>query len=44
MHATGEKAKVLTNLFGGALNNEGLGLFSISLDWQYVSRDTNRYA
>ena len=36
MHATGEKAAVLTNLFGGSLNNEGLGLFSISLDWQYV--------
>ncbi len=28
MHATGDKAAVLTNLFGGALNNEGLGLFS----------------
>lgn len=41
MHATGEKAKILTNLFGGAINNEGLGLFSISLDWQYVSRDNN---
>lgn len=37
MHATGAKAAVLTNLFGGSLNNEGLGLFSISLDWQYVS-------
>jgi hypothetical protein len=37
MHATGEKAAVLTNLFGGSLNNEGLGLFSLSFDWQYVS-------
>jgi hypothetical protein len=34
--ATGSTAEVLTNLFGGATNNEGLGLFSISLDWQYV--------
>lgn len=37
MHATGNKAAVLTNLFGGATNNEGLGLFSVSFDWQYVS-------
>jgi len=39
MHATGEKAKILTNLFGGSLNNEGLGLFSLSLDWQYVRHE-----
>lgn len=25
MHATGSKAAVLTNLFGGSLTNEGLG-------------------
>lgn len=37
MNATGDKASVLTNLFGGATNNEGLGLFSLSFDWQYVS-------
>jgi hypothetical protein len=37
MHATGSTASVLTNLCGGASNNEGLGLFSVSLDWQYVS-------
>jgi len=36
MKATGEKAAVLTNLFGGATNNEGLGLFNLSFDWQYV--------
>jgi len=36
MKATGEKAAVLTNLFGGATNNEGLGLFTVSFDWQYV--------
>ncbi|KAK4238673.1 OPT oligopeptide transporter protein-domain-containing protein [Achaetomium macrosporum] len=37
MHATGEKAAILTNLFGGSLNNEGLGLFSVSFDWQYIT-------
>ncbi|KAL7931377.1 OPT oligopeptide transporter domain-containing protein [Trichoderma chlorosporum] len=37
MHATGSKAAVLTNLFGGATNNEGLGLFSFSFDWQYIT-------
>ena len=36
MKATGNKAAVLQNVFGGSLNNEGVGLFSISLDWQYV--------
>lgn len=36
MHATGAKAATLTNLFGGATNNEGLGLFTLSFDWQYV--------
>ncbi|KAM0460201.1 hypothetical protein ACHAPV_004990 [Trichoderma viride] len=37
MRATGSKAAVLTNLFGGSLNNEGLGLFSLSFDWQYIT-------
>lgn len=37
MHATGAKAAVLTNLFGGSVNNEGLGLFTVSLDWQYIT-------
>lgn len=36
MKTTGPKAAVLTNLFGGSINNEGLGLFSLSFDWQYV--------
>ena len=27
---------VFTNLFGGTDSNEGLGLFSISFDWQYI--------
>ncbi|KAH8598732.1 oligopeptide transporter-like protein [Bisporella sp. PMI_857] len=37
MHATGSKAAVLSNLFGGSLNNEGLGFFSLSFDWQYIT-------
>lgn len=37
MKATGSKAAVLTNLFGGATNNEGLGLLSLGFDWQYIS-------
>ncbi|KAL6705559.1 hypothetical protein ACN47E_006676 [Coniothyrium glycines] len=37
MNATGNTAKTLTNIFGGATNNEGLGLFTISLDWQYIT-------
>lgn len=37
MHATGGKAAVLTNLFGGSIPNEGLGLFNLGFDWQYVS-------
>ncbi|KAJ3339441.1 hypothetical protein HDU93_008256 [Gonapodya sp. JEL0774] len=36
-YAVGSNAKVLRNLFGGALNNEGLGLFSLSFDWQYIT-------
>ena len=27
---------IFTNLFGGTNTNEGLGLFSISFDWQYI--------
>lgn len=37
MNATGSKASTLTNLFGGATNNEGLGLFTFSFDWQYIT-------
>jgi hypothetical protein len=37
MKATGSTASVLTNVFGGSLNNEGLGLFSLSFDWQYIT-------
>ena len=28
---------IFTNLFGGADGNEGLGLLSISFDWQYIT-------
>ncbi|KAJ5475523.1 hypothetical protein N7539_007810 [Penicillium diatomitis] len=35
--ATGETASILTTIFGGATNNEGLGFFSLSLDWQYIT-------
>ncbi|PWY67927.1 OPT oligopeptide transporter [Aspergillus heteromorphus CBS 117.55] len=35
--ATGSTADVLTNVFGGASNNEGMGLFSLSFDWQYIT-------
>ncbi|CAL5867017.1 uncharacterized protein PFLUO_LOCUS1229 [Penicillium psychrofluorescens] len=35
--ATGSTAAVLTNVFGGATTNEGLGLFSLSFDWQYIT-------
>lgn len=37
MKATGSKAATLTRVFGGATNNEGMGLFTLSFDWQYVS-------
>ncbi|KAJ5202296.1 hypothetical protein N7449_004375 [Penicillium cf. viridicatum] len=35
--ATGETGTVLNNIFGGATNNQGLGLFSFSFDWQYLT-------
>ncbi|KAL1885467.1 hypothetical protein Plec18167_000961 [Paecilomyces lecythidis] len=37
MHATGNTASILTTLFGGSVNNEGLGLFNFSFDWQYIT-------
>ncbi|KAK5660003.1 hypothetical protein OQA88_13469 [Cercophora sp. LCS_1] len=40
MHATGEKAAVLKNLFGGSLPNQGLGWFTFTFDWQYVTSFT----
>lgn len=35
-HASQKTIDVFTNLFGGADGNEGLGLFSLSFDWQYI--------
>jgi hypothetical protein len=43
MKATGDTAATLTRLFGGATNNEGLGLFSLSFDWQYVRPRVTRF-
>ncbi|KAK7532799.1 peptide transporter [Phyllosticta citribraziliensis] len=37
MKATGSTGETLTQVFGGASNNEGLGLFSLSFDWQYIT-------
>ena len=35
-HASPSVQDVFTNIFGGAGGNEGLGLFSLSFDWQYI--------
>ncbi|KXN87769.1 Oligopeptide transporter 6 [Leucoagaricus sp. SymC.cos] len=35
-HASPKVVDVFTNLFGGADGNEGLGLLSLSFDWQYI--------
>ncbi|KAF7522773.1 hypothetical protein PCG10_007287 [Penicillium crustosum] len=35
--ATGETGAILNNIFGGSTNNQGLGLFSFSFDWQYLT-------
>jgi hypothetical protein len=35
-HASPTVQDVFTNIFGGADSNEGLGLFSLSFDWQYI--------
>ncbi|OKL57025.1 hypothetical protein UA08_07344 [Talaromyces atroroseus] len=32
-----QHSAVFTNIFGGSSGNEGLGLFSLCLDWQYIS-------
>ncbi|KAJ1023605.1 hypothetical protein NDA16_003222 [Ustilago loliicola] len=37
MHATGSVAQTLTNVFGGAQSNQGMGLLSLSFDWQYIT-------
>ncbi|KAA1466657.1 OPT superfamily oligopeptide transporter [Dentipellis sp. KUC8613] len=35
-HASPKTQDVFTNIFGGADGNEGLGLLSLSFDWQYI--------
>ncbi|KAF8888579.1 oligopeptide transporter [Infundibulicybe gibba] len=35
-HASQKTVDIFTNLFGGADGNEGLGLLSLSFDWQYI--------
>ncbi|KAG6841278.1 hypothetical protein C0991_000256 [Blastosporella zonata] len=35
-HASQKTIDVFTNLFGGTDGNEGLGLLSLSFDWQYI--------
>lgn len=35
-HASPKIVDGFTNLFGGADGNEGLGLLSLSFDWQYI--------
>ena len=35
-HASPNVQNVFTNIFGGANGNEGLGLFSLGFDWQYI--------
>jgi hypothetical protein len=35
-HASPSVQNVFTNIFGGADANEGLGLFSLSFDWQNI--------
>jgi OPT oligopeptide transporter protein len=35
-HASPGVQDVFTNIFGGATANEGLGLTSLSFDWQYI--------
>ena len=36
IHAAPNIRSVFTTVFGGASANEGLGLFNIGLDWQYI--------
>ena len=36
-HASPNVQNVFTNIFGGANSNEGLGLFSLGFDWQYIT-------
>jgi hypothetical protein len=35
-HASPNTQDIVTNIFGGAWANEGLGLLNFSFDWQYI--------
>ncbi|KAM6503339.1 oligopeptide transporter [Amanita muscaria] len=35
-NTTASVKDAFTNIFGGAMGNEGLGLLSVSFDWQYI--------
>ncbi|WWC59398.1 uncharacterized protein I303_101953 [Kwoniella dejecticola CBS 10117] len=37
MHAPARPRTIVKNIFGGANSNEGQGILSLSLDWQYVT-------
>jgi hypothetical protein len=43
-HTSPRVQDVFTNIFGGADGNEGLGLFSLSFDWQYITSASVPYA
>ena len=43
-HTSPRVQDVFTNIFGGADGNEGLGLFSVSFDWQYITSALVPYA
>lgn len=36
MHVKGSRAQVLTNIFGGSLSNEGMGLLNLTFDWNSI--------
>ncbi|KAL4072359.1 OPT oligopeptide transporter protein-domain-containing protein [Scleroderma yunnanense] len=42
-HAPQDMQDIITNLFGGARSDEGLGLLSISLDWQHIALGPNSW-
>lgn len=41
--APGKAVDVITNLFGGADGNEGLGFMNFSFDWQYITSTSMSY-
>lgn len=42
-HASAKSVDIITNLFGGIDGNEGLGFFSFSFDWQYITSTAMSY-